>query len=203
MRACSPGITHVEAAIATFRTKGVAVATVDDIVSAVAERMIERIGERVGAGLGGPDQLPEDAIRALGAAIRDVGAEPHERELIDVLHQPANRAMHDRISEHVVARLAPAVTTVVPRGIEQGAFVPQDPGRTAAFVLACYGALHSIVEAPTPSISGRRIPEWRCRRSGTFRRKPRRGWPASPSPNESFDWGTALRRRRGPALLWK
>jgi AcrR family transcriptional regulator len=159
----------VDAAVEVFRVRGVADATVDDIVTeagaakgtfylyfrakddvvnAVAERMVEQVADRVASALAESDSAPKDMIRSLGAAIRDAGDEPHELELIELIHRPANRAVHDRISERVMARLAPLVATVIADGIEQRAFMPQDASRAAAFVLACYGALHDIVTGP-------------------------------------------------------
>jgi hypothetical protein len=87
-------------------------------------------------------------IRSLGDAIRVAGDEAHELELIELIHRPANRAVHDRMSGQVRARLAPLVAKVIADGIEQRAFMPQDPSRAAAFVLGCFRALQGVVTGP-------------------------------------------------------
>jgi len=156
----------VDAALAVFSSKGVGATSVDDIVraagvakgtfylyfstkddavNAVAERMVEGVADRIEALANAPDRSPLERLLAFGAGIREVGGEPHERDLIEVFHRPENRAVHDRMSERAVARLAPATAAIIADGIAQGLFRPQDPGRAAAYVLACFGSLHDVV----------------------------------------------------------
>ena len=159
----------VEAAVAVFLDKGVAATSVDDIVraagvakgtfylyfetkddavNAVAERMVEGVANRVAALATAPDGSPVERLLAFGAEVSQVGGEPFELDLIKVFHRPENRAVHDRMGEQALARLAPAIRGIVVDGIDQGLFRPQDPGRAAGFVLACFGSLHEVVAGP-------------------------------------------------------
>lgn len=155
----------VAAAAAVFAERGVEATTVDDIVraagaakgtfylyfgtkdeavAAVAEQLVERTGEVMAAGLA-REGSAHDRLLELSRAINGVGAEPGEQELVEVLHRPGNRGLHDRIGGLVTDRLAPAVSRVIAEGIGAGEFERQDPDRTARFVLACFGALHDRV----------------------------------------------------------
>lgn len=159
----------VEAALSVFSTEGVATASVDDIVraagvakgtfylyfatkddvvNAVAEQMVEGVADRIEAVAADPSRSPVERLLAFGAAIRQVGDEPHERDLIAVFHRPENRALHDRMGERALGRLAPAVAAIIADGIDRGEFVQQDPARAAAYVMACFGSLHEVVREP-------------------------------------------------------
>lgn len=160
----------VEAALAVFSTKGVSAASVDDIVQAAgvakgtfylyfatkddvvdaaAAWMVEGVANQIEALAIAPDRSPVERLLALAAGIGQVGGEQHERDLIELFHRPENRAIHDRISEQAVARLAPIVAAVVADGIEEGLFRPQDPRHAAAYVMACFGSLHEVVSDPS------------------------------------------------------
>ena len=159
----------VEAAVAVFLDKGVSATSVDDIaraagvakgtfylyfetkdeaVNAVAERMVAGVADRVEAHATARDRSPVERLIVFGAEVSQVGGEPYELDLIEVFHRPENRAVHDRMGEQALARLAPTIRGIVADGIDQGLFRPQDPGRAAAFVMACFGSLHEIVTGP-------------------------------------------------------
>jgi AcrR family transcriptional regulator len=159
----------VEAALAVFAARGVASTSVDDIVkaagvakgtfylyfntkddavTAVAERMVIGVGERIEALASTPELSPVDRLLALGKTMLEVGREPHERDLVEVFHRPENRAVHDRISEHIITRLTPSLTTIIADGIAARLFDPQDPRLAAAFVLASFASLHHVVNYP-------------------------------------------------------
>jgi len=158
----------VEAAAAVFTAKGVAAASVDDIVrsagvakgtfylyfatkddavNAVASAMVQGVTERVLAVATDPTRSPVERLLAFGAGISEVGDESYERELIDVFHRPANRLLHDRIGDRALVRLAPVIAGVISDGIEAGQFRQQDPHRAATYVMACFGSLHEVVTA--------------------------------------------------------
>jgi AcrR family transcriptional regulator len=157
----------VDAAVATFATKGVASTSVDDIVraagvakgtfylyfdtrddivSAVAERLVDGVGRAMDDALGAADRSAAERIRGIAGAMAAVGTDPYERELLEALHRPGNEAVHDRLSGRIVDRLAPAVTGVIADGVAAGEFVAQDPRQSAAFVLACFSSLHDLVD---------------------------------------------------------
>jgi AcrR family transcriptional regulator len=159
----------LEAAIAVFSAKGVAAASVDDIVraagvakgtfylyfatkddavNAVAAQMVEGVADRVEAIASDPARSPVDRLLAFGDQVGAVGGEPYERDLIDVFHRPENRVLHDRMGAQALVRLAPVIASVIARGIELGHFRPQDPTRAAAYVMASFGSLHEVVIDP-------------------------------------------------------
>jgi AcrR family transcriptional regulator len=159
----------VDAALAVFSVKGVAEASVDDIVraagvakgtfylyfttkgdavNAVAARLVEGVADRIEAVAADPARSPIERLLAFGAEVRHVGDEPYERDLIEIFHRPENRALHDRIGEQALVRLAPAMEAIIAAGIEAGEFRPQDPRRAASFVMACLGSLHDVVADP-------------------------------------------------------
>ena len=159
----------VNAALAVFSAKGVAASSVDDIVraagvakgtfylyfaakddavNAVAEQMVEGVANRIEAVVTARDRSPVERLVALGGALREVGGEPHERDLIEVFHRPENRAIHDRMSERAFTRLAPQIAAVIADGLELGLFRVVDPHRAATYVMACFGSLHDVVSEP-------------------------------------------------------
>jgi AcrR family transcriptional regulator len=158
----------IEAAVAVFSAKGVAAASVDDIVraagvakgtfylyfttkddavNAVASAMVEGVAERVKAVATDPTRAPVERLLAFGAGISEVGDESYERELIEVFHRPENRVLHDRIGDQALVRLAPIVAAIIADGIGAGQFRRQDPDHAAAYVMACFGSLHEVVTA--------------------------------------------------------
>lgn len=134
------------------RTAGVAKGTFylyfdtkDDVVSAVAERMVEDVAARIEVLSTAPDRSPIERLLSFGAELTAVGGEPYELDLMEAFHRPENRAIHDRIGERVFTRLAPAIEAIVADGIDQGLFRPQDPSRASIFVAACLASLHDVV----------------------------------------------------------
>lgn len=156
----------VDAALSLFMANGVATTSVDDIVqaagaakgtfylyfstrddvvNAVAERIVDGVGARFEAVAAVPNLSPVDRLLALGSSVSDVGVDERERELIEVFHRPENRAIHDRFSERIAGRLLPTVESIIEDGITAGLFAAQDPHLAAAFVLATFNSLHDLV----------------------------------------------------------
>lgn len=159
----------VDAALAVFATQGVAASSVDAIaqaagvakgtfylyfatkdeaVNAVAERLVDSVGDLVEAAATEPGLTPIDRLLALGKALQNIGTQPHERDLVDMLHRPENRAVHDRISERIITRLAPTLSAIIADGVTARLFRPQDPRLAAAFVLGTFTLLHHVVSDP-------------------------------------------------------
>ncbi len=118
--------------------------TRDDVINAVAERMVDTVADRVEAAAGTPAR-PVERLRALGTMLRQVGTEPYERDLIEAFHRPENRAVHDRVGQRAVIRLAPAIARVIEDGIAAGEFRVRNPAHAAAFVMASLNALHEVI----------------------------------------------------------
>ena len=160
----------VEAALSAFATKGVAATSVDDIVraagvakgtfylyfttkdeivDAVAQRMIEGVSGRIEESATDSSRTPVERVVAFGRAIRQVdAAEGYQRDLIEVFHRPENRAIHDRLGEQLVAQMKPTMTAIVSDGMDKGLFQRQDAARAATFVLACFSVLHDMIGEP-------------------------------------------------------
>lgn len=156
----------VDAAFRVFMSQGVAESSVDDIVTAagvakgtfylyfkakddavnaVAERIVEQVAVLVEGAAATPGLSPVERLLTIGGSVGQVGKDPHERELIELFHRPENRAIHDRLSERIVARLASTVESIVADGIADGSFAAQDPHLTAGFVLATFNSMHDLV----------------------------------------------------------
>jgi AcrR family transcriptional regulator len=159
----------LDAAIAVFSSKGLGAASVDDIVreaglakgtfylyfatkddlvGAVAERLIEGVADAIEAAAASPELSPVERIGALPRSLLRVGGRAYERDIIEIIHRPENRAIHDRMSEQVMVRLRPSVSAIIADGIASGVFQPQDVERAAAFVLGAFSYLHDVVTSP-------------------------------------------------------
>ena len=138
----------VEAAAAVFARNGVAATTVDDVVreagvakgtfylyfttkdevvTAVADRLVVVVGAAMERSLAAVGRSAADRLQGIALAMTTVGERPYERELIEMIHRPENQAIHDRLGGRIVAALRPAVAAVIADGIRDGEFAPQDP----------------------------------------------------------------------------
>ena len=84
----------------------------------------------------------------LDRALTQVDRQAFERDLIEIIHRPENRAVHDRMTEQAMFRLRPTLAHVIADGIAAGQFRPQDPRLAAAFALGTFNQLHDVVENP-------------------------------------------------------
>ena len=146
----------VSAAEKVFARRGVASTTVSDIVReagvaqgtfylyfqskdeavlAVGEQMADAIIDgataRVTCGASAVDRLV-----ILGDVLSDLAAEPAAAVLLDLIHRPENRALHDRLDDAIGPRLIPLVEEIIEQGIAEGAFSGSDSRAVAWFVLA-------------------------------------------------------------------
>lgn len=152
-----------------FSTKGVGAASVDDIVraagvakgtfylyfttkgdvvNAVAERLVDGVGDRVEAAATNPGLSPVEQLLTLGKVLGEIGSESYQRDLFANFHRPENRAVHERMSAGILARLAPTLAAIIAAGIAAGTFRPQDPRLAASFVLGSFTLLHDVVSDP-------------------------------------------------------
>jgi len=159
----------VDAALAVISAKGVVAATVDDIVTAanvakgtfylyfstkddvataVADRLADGVVDRIEETAGIPDGDPVERLRALNGALREFGGGQHAGELVEILHRPENRRIHEQMSRRAFARLEPILIQVIGDGIDAGLFRGQDPRLAAAFVMGAISSLHDVVSQP-------------------------------------------------------
>ena len=156
----------ISAAATVFAQRGVAKTTVSDIVKAagvaqgtfylyfeskddVILGVVERLGEamiddaaaRVGAGHSAVEKM-----HILAGTLSSAAARHDTAELVQLMHRPENRVLHDRLAEDLIPRFMPLVQSIIERGVEEGVFRVSDARAAAWFVL---GGLHSIELAGT------------------------------------------------------
>jgi len=119
----------------------------DDAVLAVVERIAQEIIESTTARVAAASSAV-DKLLALGAVLSATGAEPEAAALIDLMHRPENRILHDRLAEGLTLQLVPLLAAVVELGVAEGVFSVDDPRAAAWFVLA---GLQSVDLAGTAS----------------------------------------------------
>jgi TetR/AcrR family fatty acid metabolism transcriptional regulator len=107
----------------------------DDIVLAVVERMADAIIDRAAAQVEAGSSAV-DKLLILRDALSEVGREPEATELIELMHRPENRVLHDRLAEHMMPRLVHLMEAIVEQGVGEGVFHTDDCRAAAWFVLA-------------------------------------------------------------------
>ena len=145
----------MDAAKALFETRGFAQTTVDEIVrttgvakgtfyyyfrtkedvlAALAHRLVESIAERLRAVAADTTLAPREKLAAmLTEQRRLVGA---EADVVGGLHRPENRELHERSNIETVRILGPVFAEVVEEGKRAGVFDVEDPLSTVQFVMA-------------------------------------------------------------------
>jgi TetR/AcrR family transcriptional regulator, fatty acid metabolism regulator protein len=107
----------------------------DDVVLAVVERMADTIIEsavaRVEAGASAVGKL-----LSLRDILTDAASEPDAAGLIDVMHRPENRTLHDRLAEDLTPRLVTLVEAIVRQGVAEDIFNVDNTRAAAWFVVA-------------------------------------------------------------------
>jgi AcrR family transcriptional regulator len=106
----------------------------DDVLTALARRMVDEMARRSQAvaddgALGAIEKLR--AILAEQRRIRAAGS-----GIVEDLHRPENRELHDRNNVETVRVLGPILAGVVEAGRKAGVFHLDDPLSTTQFVLA-------------------------------------------------------------------
>jgi AcrR family transcriptional regulator len=121
--------------------------TKDDVVLAVVDQVGERLLDGIEAAVAKTGSTAVEKLIGLRDVLMSFDDEPAAVELADVLHRPENRALHDRLAEHLTPRLVPLVEAIVAQGVAEGAFDVPDTRAAAWFVL---GGLQSAELAGTP-----------------------------------------------------
>ncbi len=119
----------------------------DDVLVAVAERLVGAVIDVAEAALDGGDSA-EAQLRAFMGAMAGAAAQEDNSELAELLHRPGNRPLHHRLEERIVPRLVPLMEGIVRRGVAEGVFDVPDPKTAAWFVL---GGLRGAELAGTPT----------------------------------------------------
>ena len=119
----------------------------DDVVLAVAERLVDTMAERIERAVAAPARPAVEKLLALSGVLGDSAALTEASELIDIMHRPGNRAIHDRMAEHLTPRLVAIVRDIIAQGVAEGAFTVSDVGAAAWFAL---GGLQSVELSGVP-----------------------------------------------------
>jgi AcrR family transcriptional regulator len=120
----------------------------DDVLLAVVERMVDQMVSALEAADVAPGATAVERLRALGDLLSAFERDPGAAEIVDLLHHPDNRPLHDRLAEHLTPRLLPVVESIVERGVAEGSFDVPDVRAAAWFVL---GGLQGAELAGTPA----------------------------------------------------
>ena len=125
----------------------------DDIVVAVVDRLVETVIASLEKAVAGPAGSAIEEFRGLCAALGDLTSVPGADGLVEFMHAPQNRALHDRLADQLSPRLVPIVQQVIERGIAQGVFSVPDPRAAAWFVMCGLQSveLSGVVLADLPS----------------------------------------------------
>ena len=110
-----------------FRTK-------EDVLSALAQRMAEEMARRSRVVAEDPGLGPIEKLRRIFAEqrrVRDAGP-----DIVDGLHRPENRELHERSNVETVRAFGPIFADVIEEGRRAGVFEVEDPLSTAQFILA-------------------------------------------------------------------
>lgn len=145
----------LNAASALFAAKGFAATSVDEIVrgagvakgtfynyfntkeevlSGLATQMVGEMAREARAITEDPHLGPIEKLRAIVTGQRQV--RDRGDNLVDALHRPENRELHDRSNVETVRVFGPILARVVEEGRDLGAFDVADPLSTVQFVLA-------------------------------------------------------------------
>ena len=120
----------------------------DDVVLAVVEQMVDQMAASIEATSAGQGVSAVDRMLGLGDMLSSFEKDPGATELVDILHHPDNRALHDRLAEYLLPRLIPLVESIVEQGVSEGAFDVPDTHAASWFVL---GGLQSAELSGTPA----------------------------------------------------
>jgi AcrR family transcriptional regulator len=146
----------VSAAATVFAQRGVANTAVSDIVKAagvaqgtfylyfdskdaavlaVVERIADAIIEKTAVRVAG-ESSAIDKLLGLRGVLSEAGSVPEATELIELMHRPENRLLHDRLAEGITPGLVSLLEAIVEQGVAEGVFKIGDTRAAAWFVLA-------------------------------------------------------------------
>jgi len=119
----------------------------DDAVSAVAERLGDAMVKGIERAVAAPESRAVEKLFALRDVFGDSAVIADASELIEIMHRPGNRVIHDRLTEHLTPRLVAIVESIVEQGADEGVFAVPDVHAAAWFVL---GGLRSAELSGVP-----------------------------------------------------
>jgi AcrR family transcriptional regulator len=107
----------------------------DDVILAVVERIADVMIEETAARVA-DESSAIDKLLGLGGVFAEAGSVPEATELVELMHRPENRLLHDRLAEGMTPRLVALLEAIVEQGVAEGVFKVDDSRAAAWFVLA-------------------------------------------------------------------
>jgi AcrR family transcriptional regulator len=118
----------------------------DDVVLAVVERIGAELVAAIGTAVGASGTTAVEKLFGLRDVLVRFDENATAVALADFIHRAENRALHDRLAEHLIPALIPIVEAIVAQGVDEGVFEVPDTHAAAWFVL---GGLQSVELAGT------------------------------------------------------
>ena len=119
----------------------------DAAVLAVVEQMGAEMVAAIASAVGASGTTAIEKLLGLRDVLVSFDENPTAVALADFIHRPENRALHDRLAEHLTPALIPIVEAIVAQGVAEGVFEVPDTHAAAWFVL---GGLQSVELSGTP-----------------------------------------------------
>ncbi len=110
--------------------------TKDDVVLAVVDSIVDRLQASLEAAVAGEGISAVERLRLLCDALGSLTAVPGTTEIVDFMHAPENRPLHDRLVASLAPKLVDLMAGVIRQGVAEGSFDVPDPRAAAWFVLA-------------------------------------------------------------------
>jgi AcrR family transcriptional regulator len=107
----------------------------DDVLLAVAEHFADAMLETIEHAVTAPEGPAVQKLLSLRDTLSDATLTAGAPELIEIMHDPGNRAIHGRMAEHLTPRLVAIVESIVGQGLTEGTFDVPDAHAAAWFVL--------------------------------------------------------------------
>jgi AcrR family transcriptional regulator len=104
------------------------------VLEAIARKVVERMVQVSQAVLQQPGLGAMGKLVAIFAAQRTV--EQQEQTVVEHLHRPENRELHDQINMETIRAIGPVLANVIQQGCDEGIFSVPDPLSTVQFLLA-------------------------------------------------------------------
>jgi TetR/AcrR family fatty acid metabolism transcriptional regulator len=122
--------------------------TKDDVVLAVVDQIGAQMVTEIEAAVGAAGATALDKFLGLRDVLISFDGDDAAIALVDFIHRPENRPLHDRLAEHLVPALMPLVESIVSQGVAEGVFDVPDTRAAAWFVMS---GLQSVELAGTPA----------------------------------------------------
>lgn len=106
----------------------------EDILAALARQMVTQMAERSLEIANDPDMGAIAKICTIIGAQRSI--QETGQNLVDDLHRPENRELHERSNVETVLVFGPILASVIEQGKHEGVFQVDDPLSTVQFILA-------------------------------------------------------------------